>query len=161
MSVWLVRAGKHGEQEEAAIRYGLVTIGWNRLPDLTSIRTREGLIDLYMHSQGGSARQVAVGAGQVWTFRSRIKVGDVVILPRKHKGTLAVGTVTGEYCYRRDLHEQGILHARPVEWLYTDLCREVFDEDILHSIGAFMTVCQIKRNDSEARIRKVIADLQS
>jgi restriction system protein len=31
MTLWVVRAGRHGEQEQTAIDYNLVTIGWNEL----------------------------------------------------------------------------------------------------------------------------------
>ena len=35
MAVWLVRAGQHGEREEATLEKGLAIIGWEELPDLT------------------------------------------------------------------------------------------------------------------------------
>jgi len=40
-----------------------------------------------------------------------------------------------------------------VKWLNTDIPRSNFDQDILYSFGAFLTVCEIKRNDAEARVR--------
>lgn len=44
-------------------------------------------------------------------------------------------------------------HYRTVKWLETDIPRTNFDQDILNSLGAFTTICQIKRNDAEARVR--------
>lgn len=161
MPVWLVRAGKHGEQEDAAIRHNIAAIGWNELPDLSRIQDREALIKLYTSVHFGTSRHVAVGVGQVWTFWSRILEGDLVITPLKKRGAIAIGVVTGKYEYRPDLKKEGVLHTRPVRWLRTDFDREDFDEDILHSIGAFMTVCRIQRNNAEERIRRMISDIES
>jgi restriction system protein len=46
MAIWLVRAGAHGEQEEAALENGMAVIGWDDLSDLTQIKTREALAQL-------------------------------------------------------------------------------------------------------------------
>jgi restriction system protein len=37
-ALWVVRAGKEGEQERAALENNLVTIGWNEFPDLSLIK---------------------------------------------------------------------------------------------------------------------------
>ena len=42
-------------------------------------------------------------------------------------------------------------HTRPVQWLQTDIPRTTFEQDLLYSFGAFMTVCKISRNDAESR----------
>ncbi len=46
-------------------------------------------------------------------------------------------------------------HYRAVKWLQTDIPRTNFDQDILNSLGAFTTICRIKRNDAEARVRSM------
>ena len=46
-----------------------------------------------------------------------------------------------------------ITHHREVHWLETDIPRTNFDQDVLNSLGAFTTVCQIQRHDAEARVR--------
>ncbi len=43
-NVWLVRSGKHGEDEEAALAQGLAVIGFRDVPDLTPFPTVEALI---------------------------------------------------------------------------------------------------------------------
>jgi restriction system protein len=47
MSIWLVRAGKSGENEQTALEKGLVTIGSNELPNLSGIHDRQAMSDLY------------------------------------------------------------------------------------------------------------------
>ncbi len=46
MPVWLVRAGRRGEQEQIALDNSLVTIAWNELPDLSGTESREALAEL-------------------------------------------------------------------------------------------------------------------
>jgi len=39
-------------------------------------------------------------------------------------------------------------HYRDVDWLAKDIPRDRFDQDILYSLGAFMTVCRINKNNA-------------
>lgn len=43
MAIWLVRAGSHGEWEDLALEQGLALIGWEDLPDLSGVTSREAL----------------------------------------------------------------------------------------------------------------------
>ena len=156
MSMWLVRAGKHGENEQAALEHGLVTIGWNDLPDLSGCQERSAIAELYKQlNPDAPAGRVANEVGQVWAFRGRIETGDLVVLPLKKQAAIAIGTISGNYVYRSDLGD-GIRHTRPVKWIRTDLPRTAFDQDLLYSFGAFMTVCRIQRNDAESRIQAIL-----
>ena len=45
-----------------------------------------------------------------------------------------------------------------MKWIREDLRpRSEIDQDFLYSLGAFMTVCQIKRNNAEKRIEAPLA----
>ncbi len=157
MAVWLVRAGRRGEQEQIALDNNIIAVGWNDLPDLSGIKSREALAKLYREvCPDASANKVANHVGQVWAFLRRIKVGDLAVLPLHIQSAIAIGRVIGDYQYRTDLGSD-VLHIRTVEWLRTDLPRTAFDQDILYSFGAFMTVCQITRNNAEDRIKAVLA----
>lgn len=156
MSVWLVRAGRSGENEAVALEKNLVTIGWNNLPDLSTVESRKDLTELYESKfPDASKGKVSNHVGQLWAFCSRINVGDLVVLPLKTQSAIAIGRVTGDYQYRDDLGDS-VKHIRPVEWIQTEMPRTTFDQDLLHSFGAFMTVCQIKRNSAEERINALI-----
>ena len=157
MAIWLVRAGRRGEQEQKALDEGLVTIAWNELPDLKGIESRDALAELYREKNPDhSPRQVGMQVGQVWAFRARISEGDLVVLPLHIQSAIAIGKVTGPYKYRTDLGSD-VLHTRPVEWLRTDTPRTSFDGDLLLSFGAYMTVCQVRRNNAEGRIMAVLS----
>jgi restriction system protein len=81
--------------------------------------------------------------------------GDIVVLPRKMTSQVALGRVTGSYQYQQVGSTNR--HVRTVEWVRPDVPRSVFGQDLLSSFGAFMTVCNIQRNDAEARVAAVLA----
>jgi restriction system protein len=45
---------------------------------------------------------------------------------------------------------------RPVRWLKSDVPRDAFRQDLLYSFGAFMTVCEISRNDAIQRVEAIL-----
>ena len=157
MAVWLVRAGGHGEREALALEKGLSVIGWEELPNLAGINTREELEELYRQTYpDASNNKVANHVGQVWAFKGRMQEGDLVVLPLKARAAIAIGRITGPYEYRSELPLDA-RHTRKTKWLKTDIPRTAFGQDLLYSLGAFMTVCQIKRNEAERRIGGIVA----
>ncbi|MFC1888541.1 restriction endonuclease, partial [Thermodesulfobacteriota bacterium] len=92
-------------------------------------------------------------AGQLWAFVISMKKGDTVVLPRKLTSQIALGKVTGPYQYRK-IGKQ-YRHTRPVKWMRADIPRTTFEQDLLYSFGAFLTVCNISRNDAARRIATV------
>lgn len=156
MSLWLVRAGRYGEQEESALQHNVAAIGWDDLPDLSSIKSKEELKDLYERVYPGNKKMaLANEVGQLWTFINKIQVNDLIVLPLKLRYAIAIGRVIGPYQYRTDL-SPNIYHARPVKWIKTDIPRTAFEQDLLYSFGACMTVCQILRNNAEERVLAIL-----
>ncbi|MEX1254485.1 MAG: restriction endonuclease [Dehalococcoidia bacterium] len=156
MAVWLVRAGGLGESEDIALDNNVVVIGWPELGDLSRIQTREELDGLCRETFPDANRsKIANWVGQLWAFRERIEPGDLAVLPLKRRAAIAIGRVTGTYQYRPDL-AQDARNTRSVEWLVKDLPRNSLEQDILYSLGAFMTVCKISRNNAEERIKAVL-----
>ena len=81
-----------------------------------------------------------------------MKVGDWVVMPRKHTASIAVGEIKSSYKFDA-LATDVYCYYRDVKWLSLDIPRTAFDQDLLYSFGAFLTVCEIKRNDAEKRVR--------
>ena len=156
MAIWMVRAGSNGEWEDVALNQGVAVIHWADMPNLSNVRSREQMEalcqEVYPDEEPNKIRN---WVGQLWAFRERIQPDDLIVLPLKTRSAIAIGRVTGPYKYRSDLSED-TRHTRPVEWLRTDLPRSAFDQDLLYSMGAFMTVCQIQRNNAEERIRALL-----
>jgi len=156
MSVWLVRAGKNGEREDFALENGVAVIGWDELPDLARANSREKLADMMQQSYPDEKKMtVANFLGQVWAFRGRIEKDDLIVLPLKTRSMIAIGKCKGAYKYESE-NPPGARHTRTVKWIREDIPREAFGQDVLYSFGAFMTVCQIQRNNAEQRIQAVL-----
>ena len=73
---------------------------------------------------------------------------------------MAFGRVRGGYRYDPEAPDQ-IKHQRSVQWIREDVPRSEIDQDLLYSLGAFMTVCQIKRNNAEQRVEALLAGKQA
>jgi len=154
MSFWLVRAGRHGEQEQGALENNVVTIGWNELPDLSEVKTKSELVKLYRQVHPDAEKAPAANhVSQIWQFVHEIQKGDLVALPMKTRSGIEIGQIEGEYEYKALTDD--IKHIRPVKWLRT-IPRSAFDQDILYSLGSLRTVCGIKRNDAENRVKKLL-----
>ena len=158
MALWLVRAGPHGEQEQGALEHNVATIGWNEIPDVSKIKNREELKELYLkYNPDTKKMRAARMIGQIWDFAKEIKKGDIMALPLKSQSSIVLGNVEGDYEFREIT--PAIKHIRPVKWLRT-VPRSEFDQDLLFSLGAFSTVCEIKRNNAEERIKHFTEEWQ-
>lgn len=156
MTLWKVTEGRNGQAEQVALEKDIVAILWNELPDLSTIKTRDELKDLYNKIYPDEKKMsVANMVGQIWAFIRSMKIGDLVAVPLKTQYAVAIGKIAGDYEYRKDLGDI-IRHTRKVKWIKKDIPRGDFDQDILYSFGAFMTVCQITRNNAEKRVEKML-----
>ncbi len=152
MTMWMVRAGKAGENEKLALENKAAIVGWDEMPDLSSCATREALREMLRTAYPDQKVKTLMNwESQLWPVRETIQVGDLVVLPLKTRSDIAIGKVTGAYQYRTDL-PGGPVHSRPVDWV-REYPRSAFDQDLLFSFGAFMTVCRIERNNAEQRVQ--------
>ncbi|RMG35821.1 MAG: restriction endonuclease [Gammaproteobacteria bacterium] len=158
MALWLVRAGAHGEYEQKFLDESRIYLTWRRLAeDLGEIDTPEALTALLQSAYPDFGEgKMRTSRSQVWAFAKRMQVGDWVVLPSKHKPAIHIGEIVSEYQYDPSA-EEPYRHYRKVKWLATDIPRSNFDQDLLYSFGAFLTICQISRNDAEQRVRAMAA----
>lgn len=154
--VYLARAGRSGQDEEMALDSGMALIGFNEVPSLEGAKDYDQIFEIVEKSYPGSkSRKIGNFAGQLWAFALAMKENDLVVLPRKLTSQIAIGRVRGPY---KNLKiGNSYRHTRAVEWVRPDVPRTAFEQDLLHSFGAFMTVCNISRNDAERRVASVAA----
>ena len=152
MAVWLVRAGSKGEGEAACLESGSAIIGFDAVPDLSSAKDwNEVRAIVAATDPTASANRIGTVAGQLWAFALAMQPGDIVAMPLKRVGKIALGKVTGPYRYVAI--SDGNHHTRPIEWIKSDVPRSQFGQDLLNSLGAYLTVCEIRRNDAESECR--------
>jgi restriction system protein len=155
MSLWVVRAGKHGEQEETALNEDLVCHAWNELPDCSSIRTRQEMRKLLQITYPRSTEhRISNFLGQLWGFAREIRNGDIVALPLKTESAFAFGRVTGDYQYKKVA--PNVMHIHPVQWLGR-IPRSAFPSDLLVSMNVPKTVFRVIRDDAESRVMKILS----
>jgi restriction system protein len=83
-----------------------------------------------------------------------MKIGDWVVLPSKKKPAVHIAENSGEYVNVPN-NPDPFYHYRDVKWLATDIPRSNFDQDLLYSFGAAMTICRISRNDADKRVKEM------
>lgn len=155
MTVWTVKAGAQGEAEERCLKDGLIGKG-SRVTSIEGVSKRDEVKQLWADAYPEmSSQQTQSHAAQLWALVRRVQVGDLVVLSLKTTGTIAVGRVNGPYQYRPDIGGP-LVHVRPVEWLRTDLPKDAFDQDLLYSFGAALTIGRVRRDAADERILAVV-----
>ncbi|MGI5403423.1 restriction endonuclease [Streptomyces sp. CA-135486] len=151
MRAWVVRAGRDGERERAALDEGVVLAGWLEVPDLSGAASRED-VKAAVETAYPDESPYTLGnwTGQLHRFRHEIQVGDLMVLPSR-SGLVAIGHVDGEYEYQPD-REDDFPHVRRVKWRIKDAQRERFRPDLLDSMGSLLTVFELSRFGAAERI---------
>ncbi|RCK18832.1 restriction endonuclease [Thalassospira profundimaris] len=152
--LWIVRAGAHGERELAAVDQSKLFPGFLEVGDLSACANRDAVLahlqDVMPDEGKNRLRNFSAQLNQ---FVNQIEIGDFVVMPRKVTNGVAIGIVTGGYHFDAD---SDFKHSRAVEWKEESLPRDTFKQDLRHSFGAFMTICQIKRNSALERVQAVL-----
>ena len=159
MAIWLVRAGAHGQFEEKFLSEKRVYVTWDRFNiDIGAMEKRDELIKAMTDSYPDSKHKTILNwVSQLWAFAHRMSVGDWIVMPSKQQPSIFIGEITGHYEF--DLNgTDPFFHWRSVTWIGESVPRSHFGQDLLYSFGAFLTICQIKRNDAEQRLKVMRAD---
>lgn len=158
MALWLNRSGRHCEHESKFLDDGRIYLTWGGLDrDLSKLRDHQAIHKMLEEVYPKSARgQRVQNTGQMWAFMHKMSKGDWVAVPSKRK-TIHIGEIISDYIFDPKAVDP-YYHYRSVRWLEQDIPRTNFDQDILNSLGAFTTICQIKRNDAEQRVRAMQAN---
>ncbi|MBW4420967.1 MAG: restriction endonuclease [Myxacorys californica WJT36-NPBG1] len=158
MALWLARAGKYGEHEQIFLKEGFTSIAWEGsfqeidLSETTREQLRDTLEHCYPNEKRGTLKN---WLGQIAIPAVVMQPGDLVVMPYKHQSAVAVGEVTSGYLYDAGAPAP-YRHKRLVKWLNPAVPRSRFGQDLLYSFGAFMTFCEIRRNNAEARVRDIL-----
>lgn len=155
MNAWMVRGGKFGEFESIAFEKNLTCLGFVEMPNLNKAKTEAAMRELVESTYpAASTARVSNFSAQVYSFAHRMQVGDIVAMPVKGQPQIALARVTGPYEFRTDLGD--IHHVRQVEWVRPNVPRSEFKQDLLNSLGAIMTVCQIQRHSAAERFQAIL-----
>ncbi len=153
--LWIVRAGAQGERELAAIDQNKLFPGFLEVGDLTKLDSRDAI---FAHLQevlpDEGKEKLRNFAAQLNQFVNQIKIDDYVVMPRKLTNGVAIGIAKGNYQFDATSDSK---HSRSVEWKEESLPRDMFKQDLRYSFGAFLTICEIRRNSALERVKAVLA----
>ena len=154
-TAWRIRAGSNADRYDHCIENDLIGVGFGHLPDLSEVSGRDEMADLISAEwPEANNAQVRIRADQLWAFLSRVRRGDLVVMPGKNSSQFALGTVTQEYWYDdRDPHWH---HFVSVDWKLTDVPRTTFQPDLLRSLGGRPTIREIARDDQAWRLHQLL-----
>lgn len=157
MALWMVRAGRHGEYEDRFLSTSRIYLTWgDSIPgDVRGFGTRAEILQaLRQRWPNASEGKIRNHVGQIWAFLHTMEPDDLVVVPSKKTPELHFGAIKSDAAFDAGA-EPDYRHYREVTWL-RDVPRSAMDKDILYSLGAIMTICEISRNDAEARVRRML-----
>lgn len=126
------------------------------MPDLSSVKSREDLTSLMASRYPEKTQsQIRNWISQVWAFARTIAIGDQVAMPSKLNPNVEFGTITSGYAYHTEFPADA-RHVRRVKWEQS-VPRSAIPQDIRFTLGAFLTVCRVERNNAEERLRQILA----
>lgn len=158
MRAWVVRGGRKGRFEPAALGAGVVILGWEEIPDLAQMTNPEAIRSLVEQTYPEKSSYVIGNwTGQLWRFRGEMSVGDLVVLPRTGN-RLAIGRITGDYSWQ-PVADLAPAHIRKVDWLRPDAPRTEAMPDLRDSLGSLLTVYELRRNNAAKRIEALAQGL--
>lgn len=156
--VWVLRAGKDGVREKRALQENLGLPGLYYNEEVENAETldeiKKAMRAAYPEWKRG---QINTQAGQLYRFRTKLQVGDIVLMPSNHvHGAVYHGTVTGPVTIDRS-EPDAEAHLRvPIEWSKEPFQRDELGIDLRRSITSLLTLSQIKRNNAHERFLSVI-----
>ena len=156
--VWVLRAGKDGVREKRALQENL---GLPGLYYSEEVENAENLDEIKKAMRAAfpdwKRGQINTQAGQLYRFRTKFQVGDIVLMPSNHvRGAVYHGTVTGPVTIDRNEPDPEAHLRVPIEWSKEPFQRDELGIDLRRSITSLLTLSQVKRNNAHERILSVI-----
>src|SRR5699024_1344858 len=156
MSVWVIRAGASGENEDWNLATGRAGVGFPEVGDLTDCATRDVIRALLDAAYPAAPKgRKAIFTGQLWALRNTIHNGDLIIMPLKRSGQLVLGTCTSGYNYDADEPDKERRHHIKVDWSQEHISRAVLKDDLVNTLNSALTLFSPSRNHAEQRLRAI------
>lgn len=139
--MFMVRSGEGNYLFEQNREKNVITIGWNKLEDLTNVKKFEDIKKMMIENYPDSKPQTAaMNAGQVNRFVNLIHSSDYIITYCSEQRIYLVGKDKGEYKYDKSLTDY--YHSRKVEWI-DSVKRDDLTAKTKNALGSIATVFEI------------------
>jgi len=152
---WVFRSGRCGRGERWPLEGNALEGLSAEVPDLSEVDGPERMRKVVEGMCPGSpADRIDDLTARLWTFRRKIAVGDLVVLPVEGGARIAIGRVVGDYVYDPDAAEER-RHHRRVEWLCTDVPAGRLRPDLLASLDSAEAICRVWGEHAMRRFMEV------
>ncbi len=140
--MWMMRAGRGGENVDDFLQKGAIGFGDPKLGKLSPTTTKEELIKLYakMYPEE-KEKSRASWAAQLFRFLGEIKVGDPVVTFDRDRRRYILGKVAGDYELWPEVIA-GKPHVRRVVW-EKEILRDGLSVSTRNTLGAIQTIFKI------------------
>ena len=155
-NVWLFRAGRDGEDEEAWLDGDLAFLGFQEVGDLTECGSQDDVRERVATANPDSKpEKITNVTTQLRQFVVDSELRDLVVMPRKSQPTVAIGRIAGQYAYAEV--NGRLRHTRPVVWERPDLPRERLGADLVKKLGFAGTVCRLGGREVAKEVEAILA----
>jgi restriction system protein len=152
--MWKITAGRGNAFVTQFIDENMVAIGWSEAGDYLSLQTREELSRRFSSVwPDQTARQIQVGAGQVFRFLHELSIGDDVLTYDPGSRLYHLGKIVGEASYEPQLLDR-LPVRRPVEWL-NSVGRDSLTDSTKNSLGAILTIFKLPQSAAEEILARI------
>ncbi len=145
MSMWVCRAGENSVYYDVFKEKNTIFLAWKGFDvDLFTFTDKEELRAFVIKEKKIDNRtSISNWVGQLLSFYKEMLYNEYVLVPSKGSRFYSLARIAGDYEYRK--YADSILyHSRSVEFLRHDIPREIFDQDIVYSLGAYRTLFKVK-----------------
>ena len=128
-----------------------VCIGWSSLGDLSEIKNKDDLANIYDEHFQKNKRGRGQDIGQVWRFIHDIKIGDYIIFAES--SVFHIGKIKSDYYFDNAEYpnqSSDYTNIRKVVWLKKNISRKILSENMHNSLKTAMSVFGI--NDYRASV---------
>ena len=156
MAVWVIRAGRMGENEKFALKNGVYSVGPCVNQSVCDFVDRKALKSFIPERPSL--------ADELWRFAHKMEVEEMIVMPLRGTKKVAVGRIVGKYLYcyvdRPDESRAPLPHTRKVEWLIKSIPLEIFDEDLQKSFkNSVRNVVKVNEDKHpEERVQQIVDD---
>lgn len=134
-----------------------ICIGWSKMGDLSDIKDKQALIELYDQYFEKNNRGKAQDIGQIWRFINDMQIGDYVIFAEN--SLFHIGQIKSDYYYdntKSDSQDENYTNIRKVTWIKRNISRSVLSDNLHNSLKAAMTVWTL--NDYKSVVAELLRD---
>ncbi len=142
MTIWVIRAGEGGKYVNDFLERNIISIGWEKLGDLSRFASRDSMLKAIQQEwPGRKPGWWTTSASQLYRFVHEMREGDRVLTYDPKRRIYHAGIIAGGYRHLPD-NPDHLKNVHPVRW-QAELARDDLSVRAKNSLGAILTLFMI------------------